>query len=55
MGFRVVWTSHTEGSRTVVDTFELDGELTMDLDADHPFGPIADIVGALSDHARRKN
>ncbi|MGU3651198.1 recombinase family protein [Mycolicibacterium sp. A43C] len=50
MGFRVVWTSHTEGSRTVVDTFELDGELTMDLDADQLFGWLGNFVNLMSDH-----
>lgn len=49
MGFRAVWRSHSEGTRTVVDDFKLDGDLTMDLDADWLFGPMADIVGALSD------
>lgn len=51
MGFRAVWRSHSEGTRTVVDEFRLDGDLTMDLDADWLFGPMADIVGALSDPA----
>ncbi|MFC3244196.1 hypothetical protein ACFOJ6_19945 [Gordonia humi] len=27
MNFRVVWKSHTKGSRTIVDEFELDGDL----------------------------
>ena len=50
-GFRVVWRSHANGTRTVVDEFRLDGDLTMDLDADAVFGPILDIVAALSDPA----
>lgn len=49
MGFRVVWRSHSEGTRTVVDEFRLEGDLTMDLDADWLFGPMADIVSVLSD------
>jgi site-specific DNA recombinase len=49
MDFRVVWKSHSEGTRTVVDDFRLDGDLTMDLDADWLFGPMADIVTTLSD------
>ncbi|MGV0070033.1 recombinase family protein [Mycobacterium colombiense] len=48
MGFRVVWTSHTEGSRTVVDDFKLDGDLTMNLDADQLFGPLGDVINLLS-------
>ncbi|PPJ18436.1 recombinase family protein [Nocardia nova] len=44
MGFRVVWTSHTEGTRTVVDEFRLDGDLSLNLDADQLFGPIWEIV-----------
>lgn len=51
MNFRVVWKSHTEGSRTTVDEFRLDGDLTMDLDADQLFGPVWDIVSAMSDPA----
>jgi site-specific DNA recombinase len=51
MGFRVVWRSHSEGTRTVVDDFRLDGDLTMDLDADWLFGPMADVVSVLSDPA----
>jgi site-specific DNA recombinase len=49
MNFRVVWTSHTEGSRTVVDDFNLDGDLEMNLDADQLFGPLGDIIKQLSD------
>ncbi|WP_445163219.1 recombinase family protein [Mycobacterium sp. Dal123C01] len=49
MDFRVVWKSSARGSRTVVDEYRLEGDLTMDLDADWLFGPMADIVGALSD------
>lgn len=50
MDFRFVWTSHTgDNGRIVLDTFELDGDLTMDLDADTLLGPVADIVRALSD------
>ncbi|WP_235629825.1 hypothetical protein [Mycolicibacterium novocastrense] len=48
MGFRVVWTSHTEGSRTVFDDFRLDGDLTMNLDADQLFGPLRDVIKMLS-------
>ncbi|SII00002.1 recombinase family protein [Mycobacteroides abscessus] len=48
MNFRVVWKSHAEGVSTVVDEFKLDGDLTMDLDADQLFGPIVDIARALS-------
>jgi site-specific DNA recombinase len=52
MGFRWVWSSHSdERGRVVVDRFEQVGELDMDLDADQLFGPIADIVAALSDPA----
>lgn len=48
MNFRVVWKSHAEGVSTVVDEFKLDGDLTMDLDADQLFGPIVDVVAELS-------
>ncbi len=48
MNFRVVWKSHTEGSRTVVDEFKLGGELTMDLDADLLFGPVVDMIEGIS-------
>lgn len=48
-GFRAVWRSHSEGTRTVVDEFKLDGDLTMDLDADVLFGPMVDIMTALRD------
>ncbi len=51
MNFRVVWKSHAEGGKTVVDEFKLDGELTMDLDADVLFGPVADMVAALPSRA----
>ncbi|WP_124712547.1 hypothetical protein [Mycolicibacterium nivoides] len=49
INFRVVWKSHTEGSRTTVDEFRLDDNLAMDLDADQLFGPVRHIVNALSD------
>jgi site-specific DNA recombinase len=49
MNFRVVWKSHTEGSRTLVDEFRLDGDLTMDLDADALFGPMVDLVKAMTE------
>lgn len=49
MNFRVVWTSHTEGNRTVVDDFTLDGDLMMNLDADHLFGPLGDVINLMSD------
>jgi len=51
MNFRVVWKSHTEGSRTVVDEFRLDGDLTMDLEAGALFGPMVDLVKELTDPA----
>ena len=51
MNFRVVWKSHTEGSRTLVDEFRLDGDLTMDLDADALFGPMVNLVKAMTDPA----
>ncbi|UPW09800.1 recombinase family protein [Gordonia terrae] len=43
MNFRMLWKSHTEASRTVVDEFALDpdNELTMNLDADQLFGLFA--------------
>ncbi|WP_336819489.1 recombinase family protein [Gordonia sp. MMO-8] len=49
MNFRVEWKSHTEGSRTILDDFTLNGDLEMDLDADQLFGPIWDIVNSLRD------
>lgn len=49
MNFRVVWKSHTEGGKTVIDEFKLDGDLTMDLEAATLFGPMVDMVAALLD------
>ncbi|WP_165617259.1 hypothetical protein [Mycobacteroides abscessus] len=48
MNFRVVWKSQTEGSRTIVDEFKLDRELTMDLDADVLFGPVVDMIEEIA-------
>lgn len=44
LGMRVVYRSHTEGTRTVVDEFRIDGDLTLDLDAEHALGPVWDVV-----------
>lgn len=50
MGFRWVWESHSgPNGRIVVDEFKQVGQLVMDLDADQLFGPIADIMAALSE------
>ncbi|MBI3217854.1 MAG: recombinase family protein [Mycobacterium sp.] len=50
MGFRIVWTSHQgDNGRTVLDAFELDGDLTMDLDADQLFGPLGDLMKLMTD------
>jgi site-specific DNA recombinase len=54
-GFRVVWSSHSEGTRTVVDEFRLGGDLTMDLDADQVFGPMVVLVTMLSDPSVMKD
>ncbi|MCV7346986.1 recombinase family protein [Mycolicibacterium rhodesiae] len=49
-GFRYEWSSHSdERGRVVVDRFEQVGDLEMDLDGDQVFGPLVDIMAALSD------
>lgn len=51
-GFRYEWSSHSDDrGRVVVDRFEQVGELEMDLDGDQAFGPLVDIMAALSDPA----
>lgn len=51
-GFRYEWSSHSdERGRVVVDRFKQVGDLEMDLDADQVFGPVLDIMSALSDPA----
>ncbi|MGV0695857.1 recombinase family protein [Mycobacterium paraintracellulare] len=51
-GFRYEWLSHSDDrGRIVVDRFEQVGDLEMDLDADQVFGPLVDVVTALSDPA----
>ncbi|BDD84501.1 integrase [Tsukamurella pulmonis] len=52
MDFKVTWTSHTEGSRTILDTFKLDGDLTLNLDADQTFGRLLEMVEAYNEGAR---
>ncbi len=49
MNFRVVYKSHTENGRTILDQFELDGDLEMNLDADQLFGVFADLPDILGD------
>ncbi|MDP0398531.1 recombinase family protein [Tsukamurella strandjordii] len=51
MDFKVTWTSHTEGSRTILDTFKVDGDLTLNLDADQTFGPLLEMVAAYNEGA----
>lgn len=51
-GFRYEWSSRSdERGRVVVDSFNQVGDLEMDLDGDQVFGPLVDIVAALSDPA----
>ena len=51
-GFRYEWSSHSdERGRVVVDRFKQVGDLEMDLDADQVFGPVLNIMSALSDPA----
>ncbi|MBS4104172.1 hypothetical protein [Tsukamurella paurometabola] len=49
MDFKVTWTSHTEGARTILDSFKVDGDLTLNLDADQTFGPLLEMVAAYNE------
>lgn len=42
MNFRAEWTSHTEGARTLVDDFRLEGDLGYGRDHDQIFGDVSD-------------